>query len=162
MSPFEQIVAEHGQTVLRVCRAVVGVDDAEDAWSETFLAALTAYPKLPEGANVRAWLTTIAHRKAIDLIRARKRGPITVEELPEVQSVVGRPGQSTGEIWGIVAALPQKQREAIAYHYLAGLPHAEVALILGGTVEAARKAASDGIASLRVVLAESNREEWVS
>ena len=162
MSPFEQLVAEHGQTVLRVCRAVVGVDDAEDAWSETFLAALTAYPQLPEDANVRAWLTTIAHRKAIDVIRARTRAPIAVAELPERESRLGRPGLGVGAIWGIVATLPQKQREAIAYHYLAGLPHADVADILGGTVDAARRAASDGIASLRVILAESNREEWVS
>jgi len=40
--PFEELVAEHGPTVLRVCRAVLGPADAEDAWSETFLAALDA------------------------------------------------------------------------------------------------------------------------
>ena len=45
--PFEAIVAEHGATVLRVCRAVLGPADADDAWSETFLAALKAYPRLP-------------------------------------------------------------------------------------------------------------------
>ena len=32
--PFEQVVAEHGPTVLRVCRAVVGAVDADDAWSD--------------------------------------------------------------------------------------------------------------------------------
>ena len=50
--PFEQVVAEHGDTVLRVCRVVVGFDDAEDAWAETFLSALRAYPDLPADANV--------------------------------------------------------------------------------------------------------------
>jgi DNA-directed RNA polymerase specialized sigma24 family protein len=39
---------------------------------------------------------------------------------------------------------------AIAYHYLAGLPYAEVAQILGGTVDAARRAAADGIKALRL------------
>jgi DNA-directed RNA polymerase specialized sigma24 family protein len=48
-----------------------------------------------------------------------------------------------------VAALPFKQRATLAYHYLAGLPYAEVAAIVGGSAEAARKAASDGIARLR-------------
>ena len=38
---------------------------------------------------------------------------------------------------------------AVAYHHLAGLPHADVAGLLGGTPAAARKAASDGIATLR-------------
>ena len=70
--PFEQVVTEHGATVLRVCRAVVGPADADDAWSETFLAALRAYPDLPATANVEAWLVTIAHRKAIDVRRAAR------------------------------------------------------------------------------------------
>jgi DNA-directed RNA polymerase specialized sigma24 family protein len=48
---------------------LLGPVDADDAWSETFLSALRAYPRLPADANVEAWLVTIAHRKAIDLIR---------------------------------------------------------------------------------------------
>ena len=60
--PFEAVVAQHGATVLRVVHAVVGHTDADDAWSETFLAALNAYPHLPADANVEAWLVTIAHR----------------------------------------------------------------------------------------------------
>ena len=77
--PFEKVVEQHGGTVLRVCRVVLGVHDAEDAWSETFLAAMRAYPDLPDDANAEAWLVTIAHRKAIDVIRARKRRPAPVE-----------------------------------------------------------------------------------
>ncbi len=69
--PFDQVVVDHGEVVLRVCRAVVGRHDAEDAWSETFRAALVAYPGLRPDSNIRAWLVTIAHRKAIDVTRAR-------------------------------------------------------------------------------------------
>ena len=68
--PFDQIVADHGAVVMRVCRALVGPHDAEDAWSETFLSALRAYPDLRPDSNVRGWLVTIAHRKAIDQIRS--------------------------------------------------------------------------------------------
>ena len=71
--PFEAIVAAHGTTVLRVCRAVLGPVNADDAWSDTFVSAMKAYPDLPEDANVEAWLVTIAHRKAIDITRARSR-----------------------------------------------------------------------------------------
>ena len=39
----------------------------------------------------------------------------------------------------------------MAYHYLAGLPYSDVAAILGGSPEAARRAAADGIAKLRRV-----------
>ena len=74
-SPFETVVSAHGGTVLRVCRAVLGPADADDAWSETFLSAMKAYPGLPADANVEAWLVTIAHRKAIDVTpRGRPSG----------------------------------------------------------------------------------------
>lgn len=53
--PFERAVEQHGATVLRVCRAVLGPEtDADDAWSETFLAAMRAWPELPEDTNVEA------------------------------------------------------------------------------------------------------------
>ena len=151
MKPFEQIVAEHGPMVLRVCRAVLGPAEADDAWSETFLAALKAYPELPADANVEAWLVTIAHRKAVDVTRARARHPVPVEELPERASSSGRPESWDGDLWDALAGLPDKQRTTVAYHYLAGLPYREIAEIVGGSTDAARRAAADGIRALRAV-----------
>ena len=149
--PFEKVVEQHGGTVLRVCRVVLGVHDAEDAWSETFLAAMRAYPDLPADANAEAWLVTIAHRKAIDVLRSRKRQPAPVGDVPEAPTTLGVPGDSDedGDLWQAVAALPEKQRQAVAYHYVAGLAYAEIAEILGGTTDAARRAAADGIKNLR-------------
>lgn len=144
--PFERVVAEHGATVLRVCRAVLGPADADDAWSETFLAALRAYPDLPAGANVEAWLVTVAHRKAIDVTRATARRAVPVADPPDRVTAATGPDP---DLVAAVAALPDKQRRAVAYHYLTGLPYAQVAEILGGTADAARRAAADGIAALR-------------
>lgn len=155
--PFERIVAEHGPTVLRVCRAILGPAEAEDAWSETFLAALRAYPDLDEAANVQAWLVTIAHRKAIDATRAAARRASTRSQPPERPSTTGRPDDYHGELWDALAALPFKQRTAVAYHYVAGLPYAEIAEIHGGSTDAARRAAADGIKSLRTTLGGANQ-----
>jgi RNA polymerase sigma factor (sigma-70 family) len=149
LEPFEAVVRRHGPTVLRVCRAVVGPDTADDAWSETFLAALRAYPELPAGSNVEAWLVRIAQRKAIDQLRAAARRAVPVAEPPDVPSALGLPGTDDGELWAALAALPDKQRRAVAYHHLAGLPYAEIAALVGGTPEAARRAAADGVAALR-------------
>ena len=146
--PFEAVVADHGPTVLRVCRAVLGEADAEDAWSETFLAALKAYPELPADANVEAWLVTVAHRKAIDVVRAAARRAMPVAEVPEGSSAPAADGRDM-DLAAAVAGLPRRQREAVAYHYLGGLPYQEVADVIGGTAEAARRAAADGIAKLR-------------
>jgi RNA polymerase sigma factor (sigma-70 family) len=170
MQPFEAIVAEHGQVVMRVCRALLGPVEAEDAWSETFLAALRAYPSLRAGSNVRGWLVTIAHNKAVDQIRARVRVPVPAGDVSE--RVAGRvAGQVAGRVAGRVAggssapevgtepvdtelhsalaALPPKQRGAVVYRYLADLPYAEVAALLDCSQAAARRSAADGIARLR-------------
>ena len=156
--PFEAVVTEHGATVLRVCRAVLGPADADDAWSETFLAAMRAYPDLPDGANVEAWLVTIAHRKAIDVTRAAARRPIPVAQAPETTPVPAADDSGfDGDLAEAVARLPAKQKQAVAYHYLGGLPYADIAAIVGGTTEAVRRAAADGIAALRRAYPATNR-----
>jgi RNA polymerase sigma factor (sigma-70 family) len=147
--PFEEMVVQHGPTVLRVCRAVLARPDADDAWSETFLAALRAYPDLPETANVKAWLITIAHHKAIDALRAQSRRAVPVAEIAESSFTTDAWEPSDQILWAALRALPTKQRQAVAYHYLAGLPYAEVATIIGGSTDAARRAANDGIRNLR-------------
>lgn len=156
--PFEQVVTTHGATVLRVCRAVLGPTEADDAWSETFLAALRAYPDLPGDANVAAWLVTIAHRKAIDVTRARARQAVPVATVPDRPSTIGLPGEDDRDLWQAVGALPDKQRHALAYHYLGGLPFAEIAQILGGSTDAARRAAADGMKTLRRQLTRTDPE----
>lgn len=149
MKTFEHVVAEHGTTVLRVCRAVLGHADADDAWSETFLAAMRAYPDLPGDANVEAWLVTIAHRKAMDVHRATSRRAIPMDDVPEKAAAPAPDPADHDDLYGALSRLPVKQRQAVAYHHLAGLPHREVAAVLGGTEAAARRASADGIKSLR-------------
>lgn len=150
--PFEAVVQDHGATVLRVCRAVLALHDADDAWSDTFLAALQSYPELPADANVQAWLVTIAHRKCIDHLRAGNRRPVPTDTPPEQSSRWGIPGEGHRELMEAVAQLPPKQRQAVAYHHIAGLPYAEIAGLLEVTPEAARRAASDGVKALRKTL----------
>jgi DNA-directed RNA polymerase specialized sigma24 family protein len=154
--PFEAIVARYGPAVLRVCRAVLGPSAAEDAWSETFLAALRAYPALRASSNVEAWLVTIAHRKAIDHLRAESRRALPVGDLDRTAGPAGAPGGWESDLWDALKALPPRQRQTVAYHYLAGLPYADVARVLGGTPAAARRAAADGIAALRKTYLEGD------
>jgi RNA polymerase sigma factor (sigma-70 family) len=158
-APFEKVVTRHGGTVLRVSRVLLGVHDAEDAWSETFLAAMRAYPDLPGDANTEAWLVTIAHRKALDVLRARKRQPAPIGDIPEIPTGFGVPGsEDRGDLWQAVRALPDKQRQAVAYHYVAGLAYAEIAKIPGGSTDAARRAAADGIKNLRKNYPDATKE----
>ena len=153
MIPFQAVATAHGATVLRVCRALVGPVDAEDAWSETFLSALRAYPELAPGSNIEAWLVTIAQRKATDILRKRMRAPVPVpcDGLPDTPSELGIPGRGDAysELWAALADLTEIQRQAVVWHHLIGLPYREVAEKIGNSPAAARRAGADGIANLR-------------
>ncbi|MGN7246176.1 RNA polymerase sigma factor [Janibacter anophelis] len=148
LPPFELVVREHGPRVLAVCRGRVEAADVDDAWSETFVAALRAWPDLPADLDVEAWLVTVARRKCIDIHRARsRRRTDPVAELPERATDVPEP-QDEG-VWRHVAALPHKQRHVITYRYLGGLSYAQIVDLVGGSEAAARRAASDGLKTLR-------------
>jgi RNA polymerase sigma factor (sigma-70 family) len=157
LPPFEEVVAEHGPVVMRVCRALLGPADAADAWSETFLSALEAYPNLQPGSSIRGWLVTIAHRKAIDQLRGAARRPQPASDLPEVPA--DDPGDSSmdDELRGALDALPPKQRGAVIYRYLADLSYAEVGELLESSTTAARRSAADGIANLRKHFSKGDR-----
>ena len=144
---FEELVARFGGNVLRVCVAMLGADDAEDAWSETFLSALRAYPELPVAANLEAWLITIAQRKAIDSLRSRSRRALPMAELPQHSRAPLVEGRDRA-LERALASLPEKQRLAVVGHHLLGLPYKELAALVGGSSDAARRAAADGIARL--------------
>ena len=71
------------------------------------------------------------------------------DEVPERLAKDGsREGWESG-LWEALEALPVKQRQTIAYHYLVGMSYLQVAGIVGGSEDAARRAAADGIATLR-------------
>ena len=103
--PFEAIVARHGQTVLRVCRAVLRPVDAEGRVVGDVLGRPQGLPKLPDDANVEAWLVTIAHPKAIDITRAEARREVPVAAVPERPSVQRTDGRDLDlKVLAILAA----------------------------------------------------------
>ena len=150
LPPFQRFLDAHRTDVLRFLVAAVGRHDADDAFQETFLSALRAYPRLRPDSNLRGWVLTIAHRKALDVHRVRGRRPLPVAELADRAGPAARGGDTTGgEHWDRVRALPPRQREVLTLRYAADLTHAEIALALGCTEEAARRAAADGLKTLR-------------
>ena len=152
LPPFQTVLDEHSAAVMGILRGAVGREGADDCFQETFLAALRAYPRLDEASNLRGWLLTIAHRKAIDHHRANGRGAIPVADVPEVPVEDGIP-QRDERLWGAVGALPPKQRAAVALRYGSDLPHAEIAAALGCSPEAARRSLHEGLKRLRKELA---------
>jgi RNA polymerase sigma factor (sigma-70 family) len=153
LPPFQRFLDAHRDDVLRFLVAAVGRHDADDAFQETFLSALRAYERLQPESNLRAWVLTIAHRKALDVHRARGRRPLPVAEVDARAAPVGAPGAAEagadGDQWERVRALPPRQRAVLTLRYAADLTHREIAATLGCSEEAARRAASDGLKTLR-------------
>ncbi len=147
----------HGEVVLRVCRALLGPIDAQDAWQETFLSALQAYPRLRPDSDVKAWLVTIAHRKALDRLRGTARRAVPVGDVPQL-ATTDEHGAFDERLATAIGELPDKQRTAVVARYVADLAYADVARLLGGSEAAARRSAADGIAKLRARLSEHDDE----
>jgi len=66
LPPFERFYDEYREEIFAFLVRRLGRDRAEDAFQDTFLRALRAYPKLRHGEHLRAWAYTIASRIAID------------------------------------------------------------------------------------------------
>ena len=141
--PFERFYEEHRDAVFGLLVRRLGRQRAEDAFQETFLRALRAYPRLEHGENLRAWVLTIASRVAIDDARRLWQGT----EVPDIETVDERP--SYAELRDLTAALPAKERAAVMLRYGYDLSYEQIGAALGSTSEAARQAASSGVRRLR-------------
>jgi RNA polymerase sigma factor (sigma-70 family) len=153
LPPFQALLDAHGHDVHRFLAASLGPVDADDAYQETWLAALRAYPRLRDPSNLRSWILTVAHRKAIDLHRARARRPVPVggpeEAAPHASAPAPEMPQDGGGVWGRVAGLPPKQRTALALRYVADLPYPEIAAVMEISEVAARRNVHEALKRLR-------------
>jgi RNA polymerase sigma factor (sigma-70 family) len=147
LPPFQLLLDRHAGELYRFLAASVGPVDAEDAFQETFLSALRAYPRLRDASNLRAWLFQIAHRKALDVHRARARNPIPVEVVPESATPAGTEPEPA--LWRAVRRLPDKQRTAVFLRFAADLDYAQIGAALECSEPAARQNVRAGLATIR-------------
>jgi len=141
--PFERFYEENSGLVLAQLRRMLGRQAAEDAFQETFLRALRAYPTLKHGRHLRAWALTIARNVAIDGLRKPRADgslpELTAEDSPSPHA----------ELEHLTDELPPTERAAVVLRYGYDLPYADIADALGSTEDAARQAASSGVRRLR-------------
>lgn len=169
MPPFQTLIDEHREPVLRFLRGIVGPVDADDCLQETFLAALRAYPP-SDSRNLKGWIFKIAHNKAIDHHRARARAPRPAGEAERLDSagspvapewLGGRgPGMTEGHgaIWDAVGALPEGQRAAVILRFAVDLRYGEIGSALDISEDAARRRVHDGLRKLRAATAPAGEE----
>lgn len=151
LPPFQRVLDEHRDEVHRFLVAAAGPNEVDDCFQETFIAALRAYPRLRPDSNVRGWLLTIAHRKAIDAHRGRSRRAVPVAEVDHggAEDPALNGAAADAELWARVRALPPKQRAAIVLRFVVDLNHAEAAEIIGCSEAAARRSLHEALSKLR-------------
>lgn len=159
LPPFQRFLDAEREVVWRFLVSVVGATEAEDCFQETFIAALRAYPRLRRDSNMRAWVLTIANRKAIDAHRARARRAVPVAEPRAIEARDGHSLDATeavlagdAALWEAVGGLPARQRSAVVLRYVNDLAHREIAAAIGCSEEAARRSLHEGLTKLRKVV----------
>lgn len=144
---FEDAVAAHHAEIYRYVRRLASrAVEADDLAQETFLRAYRAWRTLTPGANVRAWLYTIAtnvcrnhargerrRRLAHAAVRAVPDGP--AGEGPEEEAVFNEVKVLTEQV---VHALPFKQRAAFTLRKLHDADYDTIGQSLGCSPESAR------------------------
>jgi RNA polymerase sigma factor (sigma-70 family) len=165
LPPFQRFLDEQRDVVWRLLVSSVGSSDAEDCFQETFIAALRAYPELRPDSNLRAWVLTIAQRKALDAHRARTRRALPVADPAGVETRNGGSPSNRGSpsasdrapardelLWAAVGELPERQRSAVVLRFVADMRHREIAESIGCSEEAARSSLREGLNKLRKVV----------
>lgn len=173
LPPFQRFLDAHREEVWRFLVASVGHTEAEDCFQETFISALDAYPRLRADSNLRAWVLTIAHHKALDVHRGGTRRALPVAEVAEVVdggagSAPRRRKKATAHtnataapppdalrdngLWDAVHGLPARQRSAVLLRYVGDLPHRDIARAIGCSEDAARRSLHEGLTKLREVV----------
>jgi RNA polymerase sigma-70 factor, ECF subfamily len=120
---------------------------AEDALQEAFVSIWRQSSRFdPDRGQVRSWLLTIIHHKAIDAVRRRSgRAERALPEGPE-ELIAARGNPVELAEWSMEAAavreaiqrIPDDQRRTIEMAYFMGLTHVEIAKVMNvpaGTVK---------------------------
>ncbi|MFN2586714.1 MAG: RNA polymerase sigma factor [Actinomycetota bacterium] len=148
LPPFQTLLDAHKDDVYRFLVSLVGRAEADDCFQETFLAALRAYPSLRDGRNLGSWLLTIAHHKAVDGTRRRRRSaPLHAASERTVAAAEPDPA-----LWAQVGALPVKQRAAVVLRFVNDLAYRDIGTILDCSEDAARRSTHEGVKRLREVM----------
>src|SRR3954463_14655123 len=89
---IDQICRREGSRVLAgLIRRFGDFDLAEDALQDAFAKALEVWTVEGLPSSPAAWLTTVAQRRALDLLRRRRTGPQYTDEPPDVAAPEAKP-----------------------------------------------------------------------
>ncbi len=152
LPPFQQFLEANRATVYRFLTVAVGPLDADDAFQETFLAALRAYPRVREPDKLDRWIlrSRAARRSTTTAAPGAVRPPPT--GCPTTRCTTPSRTDLDDPLWRAVRALPARQRVAVVHRHVLDRPYGEIAELMGCTEETARANVYQGMKRLRELM----------
>jgi RNA polymerase sigma-70 factor (ECF subfamily) len=154
---FEAIYDRHGSAAFSLAYRIAGNRNAaEDIVQEAFLSVWRSGVRYqPERGNLRSWLLSVVHNRAIDWLRRtavhtkRQVDAEGIEErkaAPELTDVEAVRRQEARTVRSAMEQLPQDQLRVVELAYFGGFTHSQIAEVLGeplGTVKGRMRLALD-------------------
>ena len=133
-------------------RLLGNVTEAEDAAAEAVARALVSWRRVGRLAYREAWVARVATNLAIDELRRLRRRRAQAWTEDDVTSDASEDATLRLSVRRALAGLSARQRQVIALRYLADLDDAQVARVLGISVNSVKKHAARGRVALRDLL----------
>jgi RNA polymerase sigma-70 factor (ECF subfamily) len=166
-----EVYRRHGGTVHNLARRVLGQDGrADDVTQDVFVEVWNRPERFdPDRGSLRSFLMTIAHGRAVDLLRSDTARTGREQRTAREAVVPSNDVETkfsylsvTEQLKGAVGTLPEGERRAIELAYFGGHTYREVAALIGepeGTVKSRIRA---GLRHLRAALMQGGLEPtWI-
>jgi RNA polymerase sigma factor (sigma-70 family) len=162
---FAELYDRYERLAYGLCRQILRDETlAQDAVQEAFITIWRSASRFSsERAPARAWIMTLVHRRAVDLVRHHERR--RAEQLPQHEEAGDAGADET--VWlrlqrervrDALRQLPDQQREAIELAYFGGFTQSELAERLGQPLGTIKSRMFSGLARLRELLDDATPE----
>src|SRR4026208_2454922 len=138
LEAFEELVRRYRPAVVRLARAVVAADCAEDVAQDSLLVAFKALPGIEEPRKFGAWLSAITRHRALRFSKSettRKNGRVALDEaLIEKIEALARPLVDKERDEATIAALdslPADYAMPLRLRFLDEMPLDRIAAFMG-------------------------------
>lgn len=144
-----------------ILRVLVNRSQSEEVLQEVFLEIWQSAARFaPNKGQGRTWVMTIAHRRAVDRVRASQSSAdrdvraglrdlgVAHDSVAE-QAELGIEGE---KVVYALSALPDAQREALVLSYYGGYSQNEIAVLVGAPLGTIKTRMRDGLTRLRTTM----------
>lgn len=137
-----------------------GVEDAEGLTSEVFLQVIPRLPRLQGGAaELRTFVFSVAHARAVDDVRRRSRRPDPFPYEPDLDDRATGSAEATAladpcsrDMQDLLGRLREDQRTVITLRVLGDLSLEQTAAVLGRSTGAVKQLQRRGLLALRALM----------